>query len=66
MWVKKLQGEKQLGIGYLASNSEELFFELLFGLGVNGSEIFFECKKFSIEWCSHKTFDKNKILQSYL
>ena len=26
MWVKKLQGEKQLGIGYLASNSEELFF----------------------------------------
>ena len=26
MWVKKLQSEKQLGIGYPASNSEELFF----------------------------------------
>ena len=26
MWVKKLQGEKHLGIRYLVSNSEELFF----------------------------------------
>ena len=23
------------------------------------------CQKFSIEWCSHKTFDKKKILQRY-
>ena len=28
-------------------------------------KFFFVCKKFSFEWCSHKTFDKKKILEWY-
>ena len=36
--------------------------ELLFGLGVNGTDFFLSCSKFSIEWCFHTTFAKKKVL----
>ena len=66
IWVKTLQDEKHIRLRYLISNFEQLLFWALVWLASEMEVRFFlKWKKFSMAWCSHKTFDKNKILQSY-
>ena len=66
IWVKTLQDEMHIRLRYLISNFEQLLFWALVWLASEMEVRFFlKWKKFSIEWCSHKTFDKNKILYSY-
>ena len=60
MWVKIICGDKQLDTSYLR-NVLIIFPELLFSLGVDGTDIFFKFKKISIEWCFHMIFYKKKI-----
>ena len=63
-WKKKKMVVKKSGASELLFGKEVkcLASELLFGLGVNWLEIqLFWLKKFSIDWFSHKTFDREKI-----
>ena len=63
-WVKKVGKKKIKKSGGEKSKQAvvEVASELLFGLGVNWLEIqLFWLKKFSIDWFSHKTFDREKI-----
>ena len=44
-------------------NRKQSNFDLGTSMGTGPKLIFFfKCKKSSIEWCSHKTFDKKKYL----
>ena len=73
--LKKNGGQKRVGhiptgchwaLVWPRSKSPEMAWngasELLFGLGVNGTDFFLSCSKFSIEWCFHTTFAKKKVL----